>query len=435
LQPVYATSTAGNRFKRADLYKAVWELPLTTLGKQYGLSDNGLRKICKAMNIPLPKIGHWARVAAGHSVARVPLPLDCNRDTYVSNVQEKIVTSSEDGEDELWLKSREEFERDPANVVLVPGEVTRWHPVLRELRSLMQERLKEAARHKKSWEEWQIRSKVSRSKGPNLDVWKWSRFEAGGQLIELGRLAFPLRVTPLTWERAFRIMQTLFDAAIARGFTIKHEGEKPALIFQYRESKVYFRLSEQLAEGTRPIAETSTYDRGAKTEAIRVPTGKLRVFVGHSWSEIKLEDRAELPLEKQVNELLVRLFRKVVSERKSARKHAKWQREYEEGRQLAAQREVERLEKARLLAEEETRRNALLNEARCWRDSITLTDYISHIARRVASEDGGDCADRYKFWLDWAMRVAVELDPTARRLQNFRESSSSEPLSTPGNHS
>jgi hypothetical protein len=101
----------------------------------------------------------------------------------------------------------------------------------------------------------------------------------------------------------------------------------------------------------------------------------------------------------------------------------------------AAQREVERLEKARLLAEEETRRNALLNEARCWRDSITLTDYISHIARRVASEDGGDCADRYKFWLDWAMRVAVELDPTARRLQNFRESSSSEPLSTPGNHS
>ena len=42
------------RFERTALYEEVWAAPLTRLGKNYGLSDNGLRKICKAINIQLP---------------------------------------------------------------------------------------------------------------------------------------------------------------------------------------------------------------------------------------------------------------------------------------------------------------------------------------------------------------------------------------------
>lgn len=50
-------------FERISLYEEVWTTPLTKLGKKYGLSDNGLRKVCKALSIPLPKAGHWAKVA------------------------------------------------------------------------------------------------------------------------------------------------------------------------------------------------------------------------------------------------------------------------------------------------------------------------------------------------------------------------------------
>jgi hypothetical protein len=52
-------------FERARLYEEVWTTPLTRLGEKYGLSDNGIRKVCKALNIPLPSHGHWARWLRG----------------------------------------------------------------------------------------------------------------------------------------------------------------------------------------------------------------------------------------------------------------------------------------------------------------------------------------------------------------------------------
>lgn len=41
------------RFERQKLYEQVWEKPMTTLASEYGLSDVGLRKICKRLSIPL----------------------------------------------------------------------------------------------------------------------------------------------------------------------------------------------------------------------------------------------------------------------------------------------------------------------------------------------------------------------------------------------
>jgi hypothetical protein len=40
-------------FTREELYDMVWEEPLSRLAKKYKISDNGLRKICKRMNIIL----------------------------------------------------------------------------------------------------------------------------------------------------------------------------------------------------------------------------------------------------------------------------------------------------------------------------------------------------------------------------------------------
>jgi hypothetical protein len=53
---------------RNDLYEMVWKEPMTTLAKRYGISDNGVRKICIKLQIPLPKEGHWMKVKAGKKV-------------------------------------------------------------------------------------------------------------------------------------------------------------------------------------------------------------------------------------------------------------------------------------------------------------------------------------------------------------------------------
>lgn len=38
------------KISRKELYDLVWSKPMSTLAKEYLISDNGLRKICKKFN-------------------------------------------------------------------------------------------------------------------------------------------------------------------------------------------------------------------------------------------------------------------------------------------------------------------------------------------------------------------------------------------------
>ncbi|MBB2931275.1 hypothetical protein [Paraburkholderia silvatlantica] len=69
-------------FRREKLYERVWTEPLTTIAKHYGISDVGLKKICAKLGIPLPGRGHWAKLAAGHTLQRTPLPPTTGATTY-----------------------------------------------------------------------------------------------------------------------------------------------------------------------------------------------------------------------------------------------------------------------------------------------------------------------------------------------------------------
>lgn len=59
---------------RETLYNEVWTDPVTVVAMRYGMSDVGLAKICRALAIPLPSRGYWAKVKAGRIMRRVPLP-------------------------------------------------------------------------------------------------------------------------------------------------------------------------------------------------------------------------------------------------------------------------------------------------------------------------------------------------------------------------
>ena len=71
--------------KRKELYELVWSEPLIKLSKKFGLSDNGLRKICKRHNIPVPGIGYWAKKAAGQQLKKIPLANTSSEKTITIN--------------------------------------------------------------------------------------------------------------------------------------------------------------------------------------------------------------------------------------------------------------------------------------------------------------------------------------------------------------
>ena len=50
---------------RQALYDLAWSTPMSTLAKDFGISDVALAKRCRAVDVPVPPRGYWARKAAG----------------------------------------------------------------------------------------------------------------------------------------------------------------------------------------------------------------------------------------------------------------------------------------------------------------------------------------------------------------------------------
>jgi len=60
-------------WNRDELYKDVWEQPLTKLQAKYGVSNVAIGKACRKLKVPVPGQGYWAKLAAGHKVKQLPL--------------------------------------------------------------------------------------------------------------------------------------------------------------------------------------------------------------------------------------------------------------------------------------------------------------------------------------------------------------------------
>jgi hypothetical protein len=59
---------------RQSLYDLVWSKPMTEVAKGFGISDVALAKRCRAVDIPVPPRGYWARIAGGQTPHQPKLP-------------------------------------------------------------------------------------------------------------------------------------------------------------------------------------------------------------------------------------------------------------------------------------------------------------------------------------------------------------------------
>jgi hypothetical protein len=61
------------QYDSGALYERVWSRPVRDVAKGYGISGVRLGKVCRALSIPVPPRGYWARVLNGQSVRKPPL--------------------------------------------------------------------------------------------------------------------------------------------------------------------------------------------------------------------------------------------------------------------------------------------------------------------------------------------------------------------------
>ena len=83
---------------REELYEKVWSQPITKIAQEYGVSDSMIIKICKKLGVLRPGAGHWAKVAAGKKVRKLPLgklPKHCQEEYCLTNYEKRQQVTSQ----------------------------------------------------------------------------------------------------------------------------------------------------------------------------------------------------------------------------------------------------------------------------------------------------------------------------------------------------
>jgi hypothetical protein len=388
---------------RETLFEQVWSTPISRLCKTYGLSDQGLRKACVKLQIPLPERGHWAKVAAGHKMDRPALP-PLRPQSHRASPKRKMPRLA----------------ALPAIGTKVPAiaEVTAtpltgsFHSAIRLLVPEYIQAEKEALQLKAKFD-WEQEHPGRTFKGAAPRFGHWQSFFDNGQILRPTHKKCFVRVSLLTYKRAFRLLQVLMEKLESAGFAVELGSGRERLKATRDSAAVSIRLIERLEAGQRK--ELNSWSKEPRFVRTLSPTGRLVIGIEQQGlGESQVTDRSDEPLEDQLDAIMVAVeFR----HRRSAETLKQWkqQRQESEERERARQDELRLREAARRSQEaENARRQALVQEAKDWHAADTLRTYLSQLELRRTS--GGRPMDDYVVWLAWAVEVAQALDPSDRRV-------------------
>lgn len=409
-------------FQREELFAEVWASPLTTLAKKYGVSDNGIRKICKAMNIPLPRVGHWAKAAVGKAPPPPRLPAKAERTTFQSNPPQKSDTPRPVVDDDAaWLKRHLHEEQQPSRKIVVNPAPTNWHPAVLPLRDWLeacvtkyQKALKEKERAEKT-----PKSRYGRASAPDFSNWD---IHANEPVLGSTHRSIAMRVSIGTYRRALAILNALAQAAKDRGFTVELLKGHERLRFSLESADLDLYITERLEDTF--ITVRNSWSNEPRSEKKKVPTGRLRLNLGPSYRTYQIGEAGGSPLEDELNRVFEYAYRQVVKCREEARAR-EIERQKAEIRRLEWE-ETERQRKAQeqQRAEEERRRGELLRQADGWSTAERIRSFVKAMDARIATEgsEKGGRPVHYEAWRDWALRVADDHDPMGKLIASCRDS-------------
>ena len=305
----------SHTFQREALFLEVWSSPMTALAKKYGLSDNGIRKICKAMDIPMPSVGHWAKAAVGKAPNRPKLSDSAQRTTFQSNPPTKSDTvQSVIEEDEAWLKGRLKAEHLPSNAINVEPVPKKWHEAVAPLKDWLEGC---AAKYQKA-----LKYKVRADKAPTsrrASVTNWSHWDIHGNEPILGSThhSIVMRVSAGVYHRALAILNALAQAAENRGFKVELLKNNERLRISIESTDIDLAITERLEE-TFFMVRNSWNDE-ERTEKKKIPTGKLRLNMGPSYRTVQISETSNSPLEEELHRVFEYAYRQVIRSREDAR--------------------------------------------------------------------------------------------------------------------
>ena len=386
---------------RMDLYEAVWAGPMVHVAAKIGLSDVGLAKLCKRLQVPVPGRGYWAQVKAGVKVRKRALP-NPEKDMEIPHEIQRLERSLAATAELVLAKERVKGKFGP---------------------ELGSKRLSESL---------QIHALVQ-------DSMSWlMRSGAGTDQIRKKHRCVAIAVSESALDRAAKVMTLALTALEERGLKVEvtmpvkadpdrgvRVAKESCTVAWVHNFQIPFEVCELVQESEIPSEVPTKPPRpGApppqqKPPKIQVlPTGKLmiRITEDHPYGiRRRWSDRKAIPVEEQipafVESVLILGERRQKEEEEWARRKAQWD---EEARIRRA--EAERNATEAILVHD------LHSRAEDWRKGQEIKAFLEAFEARRSGERGElQPGTELAGWVAWAYQHAASLQDGALEESQMRE--------------
>jgi hypothetical protein len=344
---------------RKEIFDLVWSKPITSIIKEYSISSYELRKVCNRLSIPLPKAGYWEKVKFNKAVERAEF-------IEASDLEETIKLSLRELGENKYQKAispikliSTQIEKDKSISIIVPKKLKSKNILILEAKKSLEEHKKKYSHH-------------------NLFTTDLNQLniKVGGELL----------------NRSLCFMDTFIKITISRGHKIKIKNNLTYLTIKEEEIEIYIR---------EKLKRLSSEKNNSWPKYDFIPCGILvfcaKIYI-HSF---EWKDGIKT-LETQLSEIIAKLEIKAEEARLSRIEMRKYWAEKEEIVRI----ENERL---KLIKKEEENFNALLNDAKRWKEAILIREYISEIRKNFISPQFHN--SEIEQWLLWARKKADLHDP------------------------
>ena len=360
-----------NVYRREVLYKEIWAFPITQVAKKYLVSDVAIHKVCKALEIPTPPKGYWAKVYAGKEVEIPHLP-ESRKDIKIGVRSEKTEENPQDAFS-FMLNEEKEAILLAAVMLELPDDSEKLHSKLQG-----------------------YKKKIGTAPA-DIDCSPSIKNE----------ISYNSKL------RKCRILDALIKAAEPLGVSLDNE-----LVFHYKQDFVSLHFSEGTSTLPHKLTkeenmsllkyedERKRYSWASKPQIRKYDyfhTGRLSVKVGsNTW----FRDNKTTTIEEQLGDIMIALF--------VAFQEAKVAREAREEAERKRQEEQRRAEERRKRYNIEVEKTlALENMSEDFETACKIRNLVK------AVEEKGSSDTKVLQWISWAKAKADWYDPTVAADDEF----------------
>ena len=335
----------------AELYELVWEKPMHTLSREFGVSDVGLAKICKRHNIPRPERGYWARLYAGRKVKKPPLPKSAKRNDIIRILR----TDPSELSPGTPILSRK---------IIVPDTLVEPHLFV------------EMAQKHMSFSKTAPGYSRSPEKTKCLDI----------------------EVSKEMFERSLRIMDAIIKASEQEGMFIKIDAHgKTRISFDGEEVGISLNEISTIVRTEIKQKERWSLHFGPTFETKFIPSGKLILELdGEYGLRSRWRDTDKRPLERALGDFIENVQKHAIVKRKRRLEREERDRQYREAE----------------LRRQETRRreDALERQLENFTYAETLRRYTQKLREGIVSATGQKPQGKAAEWIAWIESRAERYD-------------------------